>query len=64
MSDESTHGIERRELPQKTAGWIGGADALIPRFQGVEGRGLPGGHSLQESTPDETLAELRAFLRA
>jgi len=30
----------------------------------VSGRGLPGGHSLQETTPDETLSELRAFLRA
>lgn len=30
----------------------------------VSGKGLPGGHSLQESAPKETLAELQAFLRA
>src|SRR5271163_136083 len=30
----------------------------------VSGRGLPGGHSLQETTPVETLSELRTFLRA
>lgn len=30
----------------------------------VAGKGLPGNHSLQESAPDETLAELRAFLLA
>ncbi len=29
----------------------------------VSGKGLPGGHSLQESAPKETLAELQAFLR-
>ena len=29
----------------------------------VSGKGLPGGHSLQESAPAETLAELQAFLR-
>ena len=30
----------------------------------VTGKGLPGTHSLQESAPKETLAELQAFLRA
>jgi haloacetate dehalogenase len=30
----------------------------------VSGRGLPGGHSLQETTPAETLSELRTFLSA
>ena len=30
----------------------------------VTGKGLPGNHSLQESAPKETLAELQAFLRA
>ena len=30
----------------------------------VSGKGLPGSHSLQESAPKETLAELQAFLRA
>jgi haloacetate dehalogenase len=30
----------------------------------VTGKGLPGNHSLQESAPQETLAELQAFLRA
>lgn len=30
----------------------------------VAGKGLPGNHSLQESAPEETLAELRAFLLA
>jgi haloacetate dehalogenase len=29
----------------------------------VTGKALPGGHSLQESAPKETLAELQAFLR-
>lgn len=29
----------------------------------VSGKGLPGSHSLQESAPKETLAELQAFLR-
>lgn len=29
----------------------------------VSGKGLPGNHSLQESAPEETLAELRTFLR-
>ena len=30
----------------------------------VSGRGLPGGHNLQEDVPDQVLAELRGFLRA
>ena len=30
----------------------------------VNGKGLPGNHSLQESAPKETLAELQQFLRA
>ena len=30
----------------------------------VSGKGLPGNHSLQESAPKETLAELQTFLRA
>jgi haloacetate dehalogenase len=30
----------------------------------VSGKGLPGNHSLQESAPKETLAELQAFLKA
>ena len=30
----------------------------------VSGKGLPGNHSLQESAPKETLAELQKFLRA
>ena len=29
----------------------------------VTGKGLPGNHSLQESAPKETLAELQRFLR-
>jgi haloacetate dehalogenase len=29
----------------------------------VTGKGLPGGHNLQEDVPDQVLAELRAFLR-
>jgi haloacetate dehalogenase len=33
------------------------------RAANASGKGLPGGHSLQETTPDQTLAELRAFLR-
>ncbi len=33
------------------------------RAANASGRGLPGGHSLQETTPDQTLSELRAFLR-
>ena len=34
------------------------------RASNVTGKGLPGGHSLQEDKPDETLAELLPFLRA
>lgn len=34
------------------------------RASNASGKGLPGGHSLQETTPDQTLAELRVFLRA
>ena len=30
----------------------------------VQGKGLPGNHSLQESAPKETLAELQSFLKA
>lgn len=33
------------------------------RGTNVTGRQMPGGHSFQESHPDETVAELRAFLR-
>jgi haloacetate dehalogenase len=33
------------------------------RAANVSGKGLPGGHSLQETTPEQTLAEIRAFLR-
>jgi haloacetate dehalogenase len=34
------------------------------RAVNVSGKGLPGGHSLQEDKPEETLAELQAFLKA
>ena len=34
------------------------------RASNVTGKGLPGGHSLQEDKPDETLTELLPFLRA
>jgi len=34
------------------------------RAVNVSGKGLPGGHSLQEEKPEETLAELQAFLKA
>jgi haloacetate dehalogenase len=34
------------------------------RAVNVSGKGLPGGHSLQEEKPEETLAELQGFLRA
>jgi haloacetate dehalogenase len=34
------------------------------RAVNVSGKGLPGGHSLQEEKPEETLAELQTFLRA
>jgi haloacetate dehalogenase len=30
----------------------------------VTGKGMPGGHNMQEGAPEELLAELRAFLRA
>jgi haloacetate dehalogenase len=33
------------------------------RAVNVSGKGLPGGHSLQEDAPDQTLAELQAFLK-
>jgi haloacetate dehalogenase len=29
----------------------------------VSGKGLPGGHNLQEEIPDQVLAELRPFLK-
>ena len=34
------------------------------RAKYVRGKGLPGGHALQELVPEETLAELQAFLRS
>ncbi|HEX4594123.1 MAG TPA: alpha/beta hydrolase, partial [Bryobacteraceae bacterium] len=34
------------------------------RAANASGKGLPGGHSLQETTPEQTLAEIRAFLRS
>lgn len=34
------------------------------RARKVSGKGLPGGHNLQEDVPDQVYAELRAFLRA
>ncbi len=34
------------------------------RATDVTGKGMPGGHTLQEGAPDETLAELQKFLRA
>jgi haloacetate dehalogenase len=34
------------------------------RAVNVQGKALPGGHFLPEESPDETLAELRAFLRS
>ncbi len=34
------------------------------RASNVTGKGLPGGHSLQETAPTETLAELEAFLKS
>jgi haloacetate dehalogenase len=30
----------------------------------VTGKGLPGGHSLQEDVPDQVLAEIRSFLKS
>ena len=29
----------------------------------VTGKGLPGGHNLQEDVPEQVLAEIRSFLR-
>jgi haloacetate dehalogenase len=34
------------------------------RASDVRGKGLPGGHNLQQDLPEQTLAELRAFLRS
>jgi len=34
------------------------------RASKVTGKGLPGGHNLQEDVPDQVYAELRAFLRS
>ena len=34
------------------------------RASNVSGKGLPGGHNLQYDLPDQSLAELRAFLRS
>ncbi len=34
------------------------------RGRNVTGKGMPGGHNMQEGAPDDVLAELRAFLRA
>jgi haloacetate dehalogenase len=34
------------------------------RARNVTGKGMPGGHNMQEGAPAELLAELRAFLRA
>jgi haloacetate dehalogenase len=34
------------------------------RGRNVTGKGMPGGHNMQEGAPAEVLAELRAFLRA
>jgi haloacetate dehalogenase len=34
------------------------------RGRNVTGKGMPGGHNMQEGAPEEVLAELRAFLRA
>jgi haloacetate dehalogenase len=39
-------------------------DVWRERASKVTGKGLPGGHSLQETTPDQTLAEIQAFLKA
>jgi haloacetate dehalogenase len=39
-------------------------DVWRERAANVTGRSLPGGHSLQETTPDETLAEILKHLRA
>ena len=40
-----------------------GERAADDEAQGSSGKGLPGNHSLQESAPKETLAELQQFLR-
>jgi len=34
------------------------------RGTNVEGKGMPGGHNMQEGAPNELLAELRRFLHA
>ena len=34
------------------------------RASDVRGKGLPGGHNLQLDLPNETLAEVRGFLRS
>jgi len=34
------------------------------RGRNVTGKGMPGGHNMQEGAPNEVLAELRAFLKA
>jgi haloacetate dehalogenase len=34
------------------------------RAANVTGKGMPGGHNMQEGAPNELLAELRTFLRA
>jgi haloacetate dehalogenase len=34
------------------------------RAANVSGKALPGGHFLPEEVPDQTLAELRMFLRS
>jgi haloacetate dehalogenase len=34
------------------------------RASNVTGKGMPGGHNLQEELPEQTLAELRTFLKA
>ncbi len=34
------------------------------RARTVTGKGMPGGHNMQEGAPAEVLAELRSYLRA
>jgi haloacetate dehalogenase len=34
------------------------------RGTNVSGKGLPGGHNLQEDVPEQVLSELRAWLRS
>ena len=34
------------------------------RGRNVTGKGMPGGHNMQEGAPNEVLAELRTFLKA